>query len=51
MEDIVLNEEDVPGAHFTKNPEEYSVINLKRWLAWVEADWKEAMSNCRGDVQ
>ena len=32
MEDIVLNEEDVPGAHFTKDPEEYSVVNLKRWL-------------------
>ena len=32
MEDIVLNEEDVPGALFTKDPEEYSVVNLKRWL-------------------
>ena len=32
MEDIVLNKEDVPGAHFTKDPEEYSVVNLKRWL-------------------
>ena len=32
MEDIVLNEEDVPGASFTKDPEEYSVVNLKRWL-------------------
>ena len=34
MEDIVLNEEDVPGVHFTKNPEEYSVVNLKRWLEY-----------------
>jgi len=32
MDDIVLNEEDVPGAHFTKDPEEYSVVKLKRWL-------------------
>ena len=32
MENIVLNEEDVHGAHFTKDPEEYSVFYLKRWL-------------------
>ena len=32
MEDIVLNEEDVPGAHFTKDPKKYSVVNFKRWL-------------------
>ena len=32
MDDIVLNESDVPGAYFNKEPEEYSVIQLKRWL-------------------
>ena len=32
MDDFVLNEEDVPGAFFRKDPSEYSVIQLKRWL-------------------
>ena len=40
MEDIVLNEEDVPGVHFTKNPEDYSMIPLD-WMPWFEADWKK----------
>ena len=32
MDDFVLNEEDVPGVFFRKDPSEYSVIQLKRWL-------------------
>ena len=32
MDDFVLSEEDVPGAFFRKDPSEYSVIQLKRWL-------------------
>ena len=33
MEEIVLKEEDVPGAHFSKDPAQYSVVELQRWLA------------------
>ena len=32
MEDVILVEEDVPGACFSKDPAEYSVVELKRWL-------------------
>eukprot|EP00112_Aurelia_sp_Birch-Aquarium-sp1_P016363 Seg3703.1 transcript_id=Seg3703.1/GoldUCD/mRNA.D3Y31 product="hypothetical protein" protein_id=Seg3703.1/GoldUCD/D3Y31 len=32
MEEVVLSEGDVPGSHFTRDPEEYSVLELKRWL-------------------
>ena len=28
----MLSEEDVPGAHFSRDPAEYSVLELKRWL-------------------
>ena len=32
MEEVVLSERDVPGAHVNKDPAEYSVLKLKRWL-------------------
>ena len=53
MEDIILNDEDVPGAHFTKDPEGYSVVNLKLWLECHggEADLNEAMSNYRHQIK
>ena len=28
----MLAEGDVPGSHFTKDPAEYSVLELKRWF-------------------
>ena len=31
MEEIVVSEGDVPGAHFSRDPAEYSVLELKRW--------------------
>ena len=31
-EEIILTEKDVPGAHFSEDPAEYSVVQLKRWL-------------------
>ena len=32
MEDIVLFEDDVPGAKLTKTPEACTITELKRWL-------------------
>ena len=32
MEEIVLKEEDVPGAYLSKDPAEYSMALLRRWL-------------------
>ena len=32
MEEIVLKEEDVPGAYLSKDPAEYSMAVLRRWL-------------------
>ena len=32
MQDVILVKDDVPGACFSKDPSEYSVIELKGWL-------------------
>ena len=33
MEEVILTENDVPGAYFTDNPSKYDVMASKRWLA------------------
>ena len=32
MDEVVLTEKDVPGAYLSKDPSEYTVPMLKRWL-------------------
>ena len=32
MEEVILTEKDVPGAYLSKDPSEYHLPDLKRWL-------------------
>ena len=55
MESIILSELDVPGAYFDMDPENYSVIKLKRWLEChgVKRTGKkqQLIDNVRGAIQ
>ena len=44
MDEVVLTEKDVPGAYLSKDPSEYTVPMLKRWL---ECHGQKKAENCR----